>query len=93
MTIPTSIESIWKLSADTEHVDRILPFVDWQYTEEGSVWTMFGNIGETAERTDDGVRYLDIPEGSDAGTWAQEQGMVVFRGALQTRAVFFNRRG
>ena len=84
-------ESIWKLSADTEHVDRILPFVDWQYTEEASVWTMFGNIGETAERTDDGVRFLDIPEGSDAGTWAQEQGMVVFRGALQTRAVFFNR--
>ena len=77
-------------SAGTEHIDKIMQYIDWQYTEEGSLWAMFGTLGETSEKTAEGYVRWKVPEGEDLLTWSWSKGFYQFRNALQTEAVFFN---
>ena len=79
-------EGMYMINKDTEHLDRLLDFVDWGYSDEGVTFMFYGREGEVHERMPDGtLRYL-IPEGQTLQELVRGLGLrqftYVFRGNI-----------
>ena len=63
------------VGAKSEHVDSIVKFLDWFYSDEGQVFIRYGKAGETSTKQAEGCYALNIPEGKDRTEWLQELGI------------------
>ncbi len=62
-----NFQSMYYIGAQANHMDELLHFMDWCYTDEGAHTNNFGLLGETYELDENGDPY--VPEKLWRGKW------------------------